>query len=316
MLDGFGVTESLRWRDNALYFSDLARGTVHRWDGRGPEATTIVAIPGRAGGFGWDPTGRMIVVSMDGACLYRLEGSGELVRYADLSRHTRGPVNDMLILDDGTAYVGSFGFDYYAHMRSRPTSALFAPPGPPSSSLVFVDIDGTPTTAATGLLFPNGCALVDNGKTLVVAESLRMKLSTFSIGPNGRLEPAPPWASLIAPALWVALTRKGIVGKLTRLVSTLLDHPAIAQRSSSPVSPDGIAVDPNGGIWVANVLRGECVLVARGGEILRRIRTSQYALDCEIGGPDGTTLYIATSPTTDPTAAGAISQGRIEQFDI
>lgn len=68
VLDGFGVLESLRWQDDSLWFCDMAHGTVHRWDTRGrPEK--IVDVPGRAGGIGFLPDGRMLVVSMEGLCV-------------------------------------------------------------------------------------------------------------------------------------------------------------------------------------------------------------------------------------------------------
>ncbi|WP_405877721.1 TIGR03032 family protein [Streptomyces sp. NBC_01136] len=52
VLDGFGVLESLRWHDDALWFCDLAHGTVHRWDTAG-QPETVVEVPGRAGGLGF-----------------------------------------------------------------------------------------------------------------------------------------------------------------------------------------------------------------------------------------------------------------------
>ncbi|MDX3128430.1 SMP-30/gluconolactonase/LRE family protein [Streptomyces europaeiscabiei] len=62
VLDGFGVLESLRWHDDALWFCDVAHGTVHRWDTI-DKPETVVDVPGRAGGTGFLPDGRMLVVS-------------------------------------------------------------------------------------------------------------------------------------------------------------------------------------------------------------------------------------------------------------
>ena len=44
LLDGFGVTESLRWREGALWFSDLAAGSVHRPDGSHPFARRLAVV--------------------------------------------------------------------------------------------------------------------------------------------------------------------------------------------------------------------------------------------------------------------------------
>ncbi len=65
VLSGFRIPESLRWHDGALWFSHLAHGTVHRWDG-GSRAELVVEVPGRAGGLGWLPDGQLLVVSIDG----------------------------------------------------------------------------------------------------------------------------------------------------------------------------------------------------------------------------------------------------------
>jgi len=135
-LSGLGVPESLRWHDRALWFSDLAHGTVHRWDGSGA-VETIVNVPGRAGGLGWLPDGRLLVVSMDGHCVYRLEGDGRLVEHADLRQIAGGPVNDMLVDAAGRAYVGNFGFDYHGAVKSQANAMLYAPPGPPRASRTF-----------------------------------------------------------------------------------------------------------------------------------------------------------------------------------
>jgi sugar lactone lactonase YvrE len=100
---------------------------------------------------------------------------------------------------------------------------------------------------------------------------------------------------------------------MTRRVSTLLDRPSIAKRSSSPIAPDGICVHSDGAtIWAANALRGECVHVAQGGKILDRVKTTQLTLSCVLGGPDLRTLYAATVSVLDPDEALAARSGRIE----
>ncbi|NGO06139.1 SMP-30/gluconolactonase/LRE family protein [Streptomyces sp. HC44] len=311
-LSGFGVPESLRWYDGALWFSDLAHGTVHRWDGSG-EAETVVKVPGRAGGLGRLPDGRMLVVSMDGGCVYRLEPDGELAEHADLRHLVGGPVNDMLVDPQGRAYVGNFGFDYHAFVRKHPNSMLYAPPGPPKTPIACLAPDGTLLGLTEPMLFPNGCLLTADGTTLVAAETLAMRLTAFPVRPDGTLGTPRLWAPLISPLLWHLVNHPGSVGRMTRRVSALLDHPAVAKRSASPIAPDGIAWDSDGEtIWVANALRGECVRVAEGGRVLDRVRTSQNTLSCLVAGRDGRTLFAATVPTDDPVRAAELGGGRIE----
>jgi sugar lactone lactonase YvrE len=163
------------------------------------------------------------------------------------------------------------------------------------------------------LLFPNGCLLTPDGATMVAAETLAMRLTSFTVRPDGTLGPPSLWAPLIARWLWRAVNHPGLVGRTTRAISALLDRPAIARRSASPIAPDGIAWDSDGEtIWVANALRGECVRVAKGGRVLERVKTSQNTLSCLVAGHNGRTLFAATVPTDDPVRAAELRGGRIE----
>jgi sugar lactone lactonase YvrE len=307
------VPESLRWHDGALWFCDLVRGGwVYRAvPGRDPER--IVEVPGRPGGLGWLPDGRMLVVSMDHRCVYRLEPGGTLERHADLGEIAGGDANDMVVDTAGRAYVGNFGFDYHAAVKDRPAAMLYAPPGPPRAAVAAFAPDGSLIGTTEPLHFPNGAVVLDGGRTVVIAETMAMRLTAFTVAEDGSLTDPRPWAPLIAKPLWRALNAGGLLGRLTRRVSSLTDRPWIAKHSSSPIAPDGIGVHFDGEtIWVANALRGECVRIAQGGKVLDRARTTQLTLSCVIGGNDGRTLYAATAPMLDPEEARAARGGRIE----
>lgn len=315
LLDGYGVTESLRWHDGALWFSDLAAGGVHRWTPQGG-AEHVVDIPGRAGGLGWLPDGRLLAVSMDERAVYRVEGDGTVVLHAALGDHAGGHANDMLVDGTGRAFVGNFGFDYHAVHRTQANAAMYAPPGPPSTAVVTIDPDGRVVGAGPQMLFPNGMVALPGG-TLVVAETLRMRLTECDVDERGVLVRPRPWAETIPAPLWRALTSAGAVGRVARKVSAALDHPAIAQRSSSPMAPDGICLHHDGEtIWMANALRNEVARVARGGRVVQRVRTSQQTLDCVLGGAGGRTLFVATTVSDDPTVGGPARQGRIEMIEL
>lgn len=314
-----GTPESLRWHDGALWFSDLVDGTVQQLvpDGHGGEVARIVAtIPGRAGGIGWLPDGTLLAVSMDECRIYRQTPDGQLAVYADFSEFAGGEGNDLLVDARGYAHVGNFGFDYTARTREAPNAALYAPPGPPLTAIVSFAPGGSLAGISNPVLFPNGMVVLPDGRTLVVAETLAFRLTAFTIGDSGALVDPRPWAPLIPAWQWNALGSGGIVGAATRGISTLFDRPAIAKRSPSPIAPDGIALGPDGSIWVANALRGECVRVAAGGKVLERHPVAQIALSCVLGGADGQTLYVATVPSVDREVAGQLRQGALVAIDL
>jgi sugar lactone lactonase YvrE len=315
VLTGLGEPECLRWHQGALWFSDMARGTVHRWSLE--EGARVVAeIPGRAGGLGWLPDGRLLAVSMDERRVYRREPDGSLVVHAELGDTARGPANDMLVDHVGRAYVGNFGFDYHAFVHRRPNAALYDPPGPPRTPIVCFAPDGTRLGQSEPLSFPNGCVLTADG-TFIVAETLGLRLTALRVDERGVPVGARIWAPLVPNGVWNLLTHPGLPGRAARRISALLDRPAIADRSMSAIAPDGIALAPDGStVWVANALRGECVRVGEGGHILDRVRTSQHALSCVVGGPDGDVLFAATAPSDDPEMARRLQRGRIEMHRL
>jgi sugar lactone lactonase YvrE len=311
------VPESLRWHDGALWFCDLVRGGAVYRAAPGGEPERIAEVPGRAGGLGWLPDGRMLVVSMDHRCVYRLEPGGALQLHAELGEIAGGNANDMVVDSAGRAYVGNFGFDYHAAVKQRPAAMLYAPPGPPRTPVAAFAPDGSLIGPSEPLHFPNGLVVLDEGRTVVVAETLAMRLTAFTVAGDGSLTDPRPWAPLIAKPLWRALNAGGLLGRVTRRVSALTDRPAVANRSRSPIAPDGIGLHFDGQtIWVANALRGECVRVAQGGKVLDRVRTTQLTLSCVIGGDDGRTLYAATVPMLDPEDARAARGGRIEAVQL
>ncbi len=319
VVDGLGTPESLRWHNGTLWFADLVDGTVQRLvpDGRGGQTAEVVAtIPGRAGGIGWLPDGTLLAVSMDECRIYRQEPDGQVVVHADFSGHAGGEGNDLLVDARGYAYVGNFGFDYSARTRTEPNAALYAPPGPPLTPIVSFAPDGSLAGVSDPVLFPNGMVVLADSRTLVVAETLAFRLTAFTIGDTGALSGPRPWAPLIPAWQWKALCSGGLVGAATRRISALFDQPAIARRSPSPIAPDGIALGPDGSIWVANALRGECVRVAEGGVVLERHPVEQIALSCVLGGPDGQTLYVATVPSVDREVAGRLRRGAVVAISL
>jgi sugar lactone lactonase YvrE len=140
-----------------------------------------------------------------------------------------------------------------------------------------VDPDGSNCEAATGLFFPNGTVITEDGATLIVAESLGSRLSAFDREADGTLTNRREWASL----------------------------PRIA--------PDGICLCADGSVWVANALGRECVRVAEGGEILEHVTTTLKCYACMLGDEDRRTLYMTTAGDSNAGRAQLERNGAIEK---
>lgn len=281
LLRGLAFGEAPRWRDGRLWFSDFYRHGVFTVDEDGTE-TQVIDVPGQPSGLGWLPDGDLLVVSMTDRRVLRVGPDGGVSTHADLSGLATFHANDMLVDGAGRAYVGNFGYDLHADLRAREIPVILADETAGQAVLARVDPDGTVHAAADDLRFPNGMALVDDGRTLVVAETLRLRLTAFDVAGDG---------SLANPRVWAALGERF-------------------------VAPDGICADPRGGVWVANALGPQVLRVAEGGEVVDVVETTQLAYACAVGGSDGRTLFAMTAPSSEPWEVADVRLATVERATV
>jgi len=271
LITGLSFTECPRWRDGRLYVSDFYthRVLAVAMDGT---AETVADVPQQPSGLGFLPDGRMLIVSMRDRKVLRREIDGSLVEHADLSGLAPWHVNDMLVDHNGRAWVGNFGFDLEGGVPTRTTV------------LICVEPDGTAQVAADGLGFPNGMVLTPDGRTLILAESTMNRLSAFDIK-SGSLGERRTWAAFGDPPT-------------STDISEVLKQVAVA--------PDGICLDAEGAVWVADAAHGRLLRVAEGGRILEERKTDGIGVfACMLGGDDGRTLFASAAPTFHQAEASA-----------
>jgi sugar lactone lactonase YvrE len=178
LTDGLLFPEGPRWRDGALWFSDIRRQTVQvlAQDGQLRE---VVRLNDSPSGLGFLPDGTAIVVSMRRRLLLRLV-AGETEVHADLRDVPGDFLNDMLIDEQGRAYVGS---------RSATVVPRSEPLGDESAidAIVIVESDGEFRLGATGAISPNGTVLTPDLRTLIVAETYAQRLVAYDRSPAGDL---------------------------------------------------------------------------------------------------------------------------------
>ena len=137
------------------------------------------------------------------------------------------------------------------------------------AEIILVTPEGDAQIVADKLAFPNGTVITPDDKTLIVAETFASKLTAFDILDDGLLEGRRVWANL------------------------------------KSLTPDGICLDAEGGIWIASPGRGKVFRVLEGGEVTHEVKVSTQAYACMLGGLDRCSLFVATS-TADQI------EGRIE----
>ena len=271
LAEGLHFGEGPRWHQGKLWFSDFYDHAVKTVDLDGTVQTKLT-VAGQPSGLGWMPDGRMLVVSMMDRLLLRLEHDA-LVVHADLSDIATFHCNDMVVDAHGRAYVGNFGFDLDLAVKSGDFAGALA--DYTGATLARVDPDGSVHTAATGLRFPNGTVITSDGAIMIIAESLGRRLAAFDIADDGGLS---------NPRLWADMGR---------------------------CTPDGICLDDEGAVWVADASSARCLRVREGGEVVQEVDTVQPCFACMLGGDDGRTLFMLTAETSQPARAGAARTGKV-----
>ena len=264
---GWKFLEGLRWRNGRFWAVDCFGGKVIAVTPQG-NAETILAHDTTVSSIGWLPEGELLIVAMHDSQLLKLDAGG-LQHFADLSSAQRGMPNDMVTDAFGRSYIGTMGFDVQG-------GAPFAP-----GAILRVDPDGSVHIAADDLLFPNGMTFLDDGQTLVVAETFGQRLTSFRVESDGGLTDRSIWASFGPPIR----------------DSDLPDFvPAMV------FGPDGITANAEGNVWVCDPFgRKATVLVAPGGSIVKEYRVEEGlgAYSCAVGGNDGDILAVCVAASHD-----------------
>lgn len=150
---------------------------------------------------------------------------------------------------------------------------------PLPATLALVHPDGRVQTAAEDILFPNGTVITPDGKVLIIGETFGRRLTAFDVAEDGALTNRRIWAD------------------------------------TKPHFPDGICLDDEGGVWIADPVNNCAVRVIEGGDITERIETGRPSYACMLGGADGRRLFICTADAAGGAAAQSRS-GKIEYIDV
>jgi sugar lactone lactonase YvrE len=152
---------------------------------------------------------------------------------------------------------------------------------PRSTCLIRVDPDGSPHRAAEDLMFPNGTVISPDGKTMIVAETYAHRLTAFDVASDG---------TLANRRLFAALDGR---------------------------FPDGICLDAEGAVWVADARGHDVIRVLDGGRVAETVGVGddRTVFACMLGGDDRRTLFLCTSTGSGPAMAEK-TDGKIETVGV
>jgi sugar lactone lactonase YvrE len=190
--------------------------------------------------------------------------------------HTEADLSALTTFRCNDMVVGPTGHAYVGDFGYD----LLGGAAPAPGVLVVVPPGGEPRIAADDLHFPNGCVITPDGATLIVAESAANRLTAFTVSDDGGLGDRRVFADL------------------------------------GPIVPDGICLDADGAVWIADPLGNAVVRVADGGKLLERIATDQGAFACELGGDDGRTLFVCTYDAAASASPTPTPVGRVEMMIV
>jgi gluconolactonase len=145
-------------------------------------------------------------------------------------------------------------------------------------SIHFVDRAGKTRLAAQGLHFPNGIVLRPDGKTLLVAESLRNRILSFDVLSPGRLGPMKVFATL-----------------------------PVKQAGQIDNRPDGLCLDQHGNLYIAHYGMRVVEVLSRKGRLIRQFPAGVLTpSNVAFGGPKMDQLFITGGLGPQGQSEGAL----------
>jgi gluconolactonase len=244
--------------DGSLYFVDWLAHSVQRLgpDGRVEEWFNTGGIPA---GLAFDRDGALCVADEgDGIHgVIRISSARELIVLVD--SYQGAPLNganDLVFDRDGVLYFS----DPWRSSRENPIGGFYR-----------LFPDGRLERLDSGLAFPNGVALAEDGSAAFLAETRHRRILRYPIGSDGRVGPREEWARL----------------------------------EERGAGPDGMAFDQAGHLYVAHYDAGTVDVFEGEGRLVETIPVpGKQVTNVAFGGPDGRTLVVTECET------GTVYRGR------
>jgi len=250
--EGFVFTEGpVGTADGGLYFSDIRvndnRGKTYHLDVAGK--MTVVREPtNSANGLALTKDGELLFAEGGGRSITKRNRDGSIVTVIDnhAGQKMLAP-NDLIVDARGGIYFTDPG--PRPVVPGRPTYVSYLPPGAKDSIIIDDKVAR-----------PNGLTLTNNGRALIVDDTIGNTVFIYDVQPDGKVTNKRPFAQL-------------------------RDIPAGAESGA-----DGMAIDAEDRIYITTVA-GVQVFDAKGG-YLGVIKSARQGANVAFAGPGKQTLYI------------------------
>lgn len=273
LADGYGWAEGPVWipaDGGYLLFTDVPGNRIHRWS-EADGASVFLEPSGLAGNTaGFREPGANGLIRGAGNSILLADHGNRGLASLDLATRRKTMIatrfqgrrfsspNDLVLAADGAIYFTDppYGLEGLndSPLKEQPHNGVYR-----------LDPDGSIHLLDDSLSFPNGIILSPDGRTLYVANSDPQR------------------------AIWVAYT----LDAQGDVASRRIFADATAEVSQErPGLPDGMAIDMQGNLFAT--APGGVVVFAPDGTRLGRIATGTAIANCTFGGPDGSTLYLAS----------------------
>lgn len=251
-----GITEGVTWHPGGGYlvFSDLSAGRVYRWSEAGG-LETLRTPSNITNGNCVDREGRIVSCEHASSSVVRFEPGG---RYIDvLASHFQGKAlnspNDV-ICDS----LGRIWFTDPLYGRTNPRVGVIREPELGFQGVYRIETDGRLVLIADDFSSPNGLCLTPSEDTLLVDDTDRKHIRSFSISQDGRVRGGQVFAKIAGDD----------TGK-----------------------PDGMKCDTQGRIFCTGA--GGVHVLSPEGHFLGVIRAPAKVRNLCFGGPSGGSLFLA-----------------------
>ena len=256
------------WRPDGVYYAEMGSDRVMRWDG---SANTVLWT---RKGCGPTSVAQLSPDLLSVTChieqsIALITPKGDLVRIIDEDNNGRRFRTPNASISDGKGGV---------YLSS---SGDFATWADAEGGVLHLSADGTLVRLAEGIHYSNGVALSPDGATLFVSEHLERRVLAYDVGKDG---------SLSGERVFVSLDDL---------------EPPDPERTWE-AGPDGLAIDREGNLFIAEYSAGHVLVVDAAGHLKATLEFPERFVTAIAIAADEKRIFVTAPAAMDPSVPGKV----------